>query len=203
MGPYFPANDRADYGLSNTEFTGKGPLAVFAARVECSDFPNISIGQLGVPVKLSFAGLGASETSASAFSDHVVNVISMGSLSKMFGVAAWRIITFVHDQHCGPRSRCEEKGNAMGKPIPPLTALPPSYAGQSISIKIAWSRPFPALTFWSLAWSFVHPSPESCQLLSGERGRVSINSSHVSLLERSVWLGSERCWTHRFGPSVF
>lgn len=157
-----------------------------------SDFQHLRFGQLGR------SGLFAS--GCASLRRCVFIVLSSGAFKQIGGITTKMVVAFVANIQIRPDSGCDKEANAMGQ----ITSLLVGMAGAKSSVASPRRfNPSPAFSLWALTRGLVNLAPKTLDVLRGQLRRVYINSSHVSLLERSVWSGSSDCFRSQTGRLYF
>lgn len=177
--------DKANSGVADAELLCDGGL--FCARCgQRSDLQYLVGGQFRHRVAFALGGspLGLS----------ILHVRCRVALKKMRRVATWSPITLVANKDLGPASVSQVERDAMREVA---TLLRAEHSVTSIDDT---PSPPPTITSRALTGSLINVCPKALDFLRGKFGRVYSKLSHISLLSRSVWLGSFECLAHSFGP---
>lgn len=162
MAPRYAPDDATHVRLCRAEPFGDG-LLLCSQLVEAADLPNVVIGQFRVAVGFA-TGL--------ALAFHLVrNIVCVGAEHQVGGVAAWRVVACVADQHvCGEFQPCVQF------PCDDVRiATPAAPHGERSVVLCAGASPFPAFVGFARRGVQVEAFSQVVRMESGQHGSIDFN----------------------------
>lgn len=127
-------------------------------------------------------------TRESAFFFCVVVVAIVITFKQVLRIATRWIIAMMQYQLCGPISVSQEKGDSGRFHVPPCS-ISETNSKVPVTTQIAFLLPFPTVSIWPLAESFVDMTPKTQNVFLAERWWYRIDFRHIVKIILSDVLG--------------